>query len=453
MAIKSNILNNGIASILQKGVRMLEQLLLVPFFITSWGAAYYGEWLTLTIIPDVIAFSNLGFGSASANTFVLYYAAKKYQKASNVRKVGIYMISFVVFLAIFASLIGLFLLSYFKVFENSLIDEKSAIIAVSILIFARLQNFYLEYYDGLYRAARKASLSINLMSIKSFLSVVVGLITLLLGYRIVIFAVSQLFIISCFTFFYAFKARKVCDSYGFVGVWDKDEYKNIINKGLGFLLMPVWQVIYFQGTTFVVRIVLGPESVAVYNTVRTLSRSINQFFSVVNISIFPELQYEIGQGNLSKAKKIYRMSMIIVFIIALIGCLVLTLFGLWFYKIWTKGELDLPPLMWYIFVIGILFNSIWWVAGVIFRAINEPHRFALAGLFGALISVFLSYWLSHYYGLIGAAIGAISLEVLMAFFVLPYGFKILDMKLSDVFRYGLNDFRHIYFLIKNRFEF
>ena len=74
MTLKKRLLKNGLASVFQKGVRVLEQLFLVPFFITAWGAAYYGEWLTLTIIPSVIAFSDLGFGTASANSFVLSYA-------------------------------------------------------------------------------------------------------------------------------------------------------------------------------------------------------------------------------------------------------------------------------------------------------------------------------------------------------------------------------------------
>ena len=82
--LKKNILNNGIASFLEKGVRVLEQLFLVPFFITAWGAAYYGEWLTLTIIPSVLVFSDLGFGTAAANSFVISYSAGNKQQAANI---------------------------------------------------------------------------------------------------------------------------------------------------------------------------------------------------------------------------------------------------------------------------------------------------------------------------------------------------------------------------------
>lgn len=76
MSLKKNLLKNGLATVFQKLIRVFEQLALVPFFISAWGAAYYGEWLTLTIFPTIIGLSDLGIGSAAANTFVLRYGAK-----------------------------------------------------------------------------------------------------------------------------------------------------------------------------------------------------------------------------------------------------------------------------------------------------------------------------------------------------------------------------------------
>lgn len=71
MSIVKGIISNGLANVVQKIVRIADQLLLVPFFLTHWGAAMYGEWLTLTIIPSVLAFSDLGFDQQLA--IVLYW--------------------------------------------------------------------------------------------------------------------------------------------------------------------------------------------------------------------------------------------------------------------------------------------------------------------------------------------------------------------------------------------
>ena len=127
MSLKKRLLQNGLASILQKGVRVLEQLFLVPFFITAWGAAYYGEWLTLTIIPSVIAFSDLGFGTAAANSFVLSYAAGDKQKAADISTTGMYIVSIMVGVAMLLSLLIIFILNYFNVFDKALILLKGFI--------------------------------------------------------------------------------------------------------------------------------------------------------------------------------------------------------------------------------------------------------------------------------------------------------------------------------------
>ena len=167
MSLKKRVLSNGLASIFQKGVRVLEQLFLVPFFISAWGAAYYGEWLTLTIIPSVIAFSNLGFGSAAANSFVLSYAADRKQEAADISKTGTYIITVMVGVAMLLSIGVIVILDYFHIFDKSLIDSREAIIAVSVLIFAQLLNFYIQLIEAYYRAAEKAALSINLITIKA----------------------------------------------------------------------------------------------------------------------------------------------------------------------------------------------------------------------------------------------------------------------------------------------
>lgn len=445
MTLKKRLLKNGLASVFQKGVRVLEQLFLVPFFITAWGAAYYGEWLTLTIIPSVIAFSDLGFGTASANSFVLSYASGDKQKAANISNTGMYLITIMVLAAMVISVVAILGLNYYKVFDKSLINSNEAILAVSILILACLLNFYNQLIESYFRAAQKAAMAINLLTVKAALNLGAGLLVLLLDYGVVEFAISQLLVSLIFNFFYWVKGKQVISLFDdYKGKRDKVILNEITKKGLGYLMFPAWQAIYFQGTTFVVRIVLGPEAVAIFNTVRTLSRSVNQLLNIVSSSIFPELQFEIGQGNEVKAQKIYRFSIISSFLIAFIGVVFLAFFGLWFYKIWTQNELIVPPLMWYIFVLGVLFNAFWWSSEPVFRAKNEPYKFAVVGVFSALVSVGLTYFLSKYWGLIGAAMGTLGLDVIMALIILPLSATMLNMTIKDIFSHAFKDMKKIY---------
>ena len=90
--IVKGIIGNGLAQITLKVIRVMEQLLLIPFFLTAWGAAYYGEWVTLSIIPTILTFTNFGFGSAVSNSFVLAYTGGDKQKAADINKNGILVV-------------------------------------------------------------------------------------------------------------------------------------------------------------------------------------------------------------------------------------------------------------------------------------------------------------------------------------------------------------------------
>ena len=99
-------MKNGVASLINKVIKIAEQLLLVPFFISAWGTAFYGEFLTLTIIPTVIGLSDLGFGTAASNSFILKYAADEKQEAANISKSG--------FLTLHIIIVSILILSFFK---------------------------------------------------------------------------------------------------------------------------------------------------------------------------------------------------------------------------------------------------------------------------------------------------------------------------------------------------
>ncbi|WP_256003311.1 lipopolysaccharide biosynthesis protein [Pedobacter deserti] len=440
MSTRSNLFKNGIATGIQKAVRVLDQLALVPFFISAWGAAYYGEWLTLTIIPSVLAFSDLGFGSAAASSFVLKYASDDKQGAANVFRSGFAIISCMITFGVLVSVMALFVLDHYKVFDKSLIDSKDTILAVSILIGARFIGFYSQLFESQFRAARKASLSINFQTINSACNIVGGIIVLLSGYKIVEYAISQLIISVLFNLFYAYKAK---ETLGLLKVYKgkivKQEVTDITKKGFGYLMNPIWQSVFFQGSTFVVRVTLGPESVTIFNTARTATRSVTQLFQMVETSVFPEMQYEVGARNFNKARRLFSASVWTSFVIGVFGVIFLGLFGTWLYEIWTNHALHIPDTVWYIFISSILFNALWWTTVVVFWAFNKPYHFTSAGTAGAVLAVISSYFLTLHFGLVGAAMGSLLLDILMICYALPMCCKMLGMSVWELIRNGSGD--------------
>lgn len=437
--VTKGVLSNATAMLVQKIVRILDQLLLVPFFLTAWGAAYYGEWLTLSIIPSVLAFSDLGFGSAVCNSFVLSYASGDKQSAANLNKSGWLIITGCILLGACLTVLLMSLGDYLDLFNKSLIPPQEAMMAVTLMITARLLSFYTQLVEGYYRSARKAALGSFLGSGQQIANILVGISVLWGGYGIVGYAAFQLGVSIVFNLIYYSIGKKQIDLHGYQGKVVKSDLQMIISKGIGYLMTPVWQSIYFQGGTFVVRLTLGPESVAIFNTVRTVCRSVNQMFSIINGSIFPDLQYEYGKGNMVTVHRLFRIAILFSMITGVLGTVFLMLFGLDIYQFWTKSILPVPTNVWFTFMVGILLNAVWWTSVVTYRMTNQPYHFAIMSTVSASLSVGSSYILSLYFGLWGAVLGTILYDVIMMFYVLPDSCHLLNMKVKDLFTHIIED--------------
>jgi O-antigen/teichoic acid export membrane protein len=448
MSLKKNLFKNGVASMLQKIVLILQQLLLVPFFISAWGTEYYGEWLTISIIPSILALTNLGVGSSAANSFVLEYSSGNMKSAANIGVSGFFMITIVIIFGISISGLILHILNIYNIFEDSVIEKSDILWSISFITIAGLLNFYQQLYEGYFRAARKASMSINLLTIFTFTNLFVGFLVLKNGGGVLHFAFVNLLVSMIFNPIFGFLAlKKLSISKDFKGSCNKQDIMKISKKGFGYLIHPTWQAIYFQGTTFIVRILLGAEAVALYNTVRTVMRSVSQFFSLVNVSVFPELQFEIGKGNMILARKIFRAALALVVVGAIFGMLFLGLFGQSLYSIWTNKSLIPPISMWFIFISGVFFNAIWWTSGMVYNAFNLPYKYAFAGLISSAISLMVTYFLCKYYGLVGGAIGSVILDVLMAIYIFPSSCKLMGQSISSFIFQLREDLR-----LKNKFK-
>ena len=432
MSVARGVASNAAAQVFQKVTRILDQLLLVPFFLLSWGAAYYGEWLTLTIIPAILAYSDLGFGSAAANSFVLAYAAGDRQGAANLRRSGMLIVTCAVALGAVLTVCVLAVGREARLFDKSLIEAGEAMVAVTFMMVSRLMMFYHHIFEGCFRAARRAATASFMTSGVHVLNLGVGMAVLLCGGGVGAYAFAMFCCAAAYTAFYYFISRRQVDLRGARGHILKSDIKMMTSKGMGYLMAPVWQSIYFQGGTFVVRVVLGPESVAMFNTVRTLCRSVNQLYAIIGGSVTPDLQFEYGRGNMVTARRLLRMAVLLSMALAFIGVLFLLLFGQTFYAWWTASVLSVPDTVWYLFIAGIFLNAVWWTAGLVYGATNRPLRISLAGLITAVLSVCASYVLARLWGLEGAVAGTLLFDIVMAAYVLPDSFRMMGMRVSDI---------------------
>ena len=414
MSIKQRIFKNSIASILDKISKITEQLLLIPFFIMHWGFTYYGDWLTLTLLPTFFALSNIGFGTATGNTFVLKYVSGDKKSAANTVKTGLRVMHFGIIFIIILSLIILQGLNYLGIFSELKIPSFEAMWSVFFMILVAVVNFYLAIFECFYRVAHKAHIGILFMALSTFIKVGLGIFFLYLGakalhYAVLIFAVTVF--INILYIIYSIKKLNFLEYSK--SIYIKDEALYLFRKGLGYFLGPLWQAIYFQGTIFVIRIVLGSNSVVLFNTLRTFISTSSQGFWFVFTSIFPEFQRAVGEKNSKKADELCNLIYWFNLFIAVLATLLFIFFGPMFYDWWTHQKIEVSMIIWILMIAKIIFNALWFNYSVVFQAKNMPYVLNVSGLFVALISVFVTWVCVNTMGDIGAALGMLCFDLMM----------------------------------------
>jgi O-antigen/teichoic acid export membrane protein len=433
MSVRKRFLKNGLAAVLQKTVRILDQLLLVPFFISAWGTSFYGEWLTLMIVPTVLGFSDLGFGTAAANSFVLWHVSGNKKRANDIFSSGFFAISSIVAVGALLSFGFIYIGNNTEILSASIIPKEDAVYAVSAMMAARIFSFYQQLYEARFTAARKSHLSINANTIHSLVVLGASISILLMGHGVVVFSAVNLLISIGYTIAYAFFANKTLPlDNEYKGVIIKKDLIEIFKKGISYLMTPIWQAIFFQGTTLIVRVVLGPAAVTLFNTVRTVTRAINQFYTMIISTTLSEMQFEVGKENFSKVRKIFRVGLAVILFMALAGMGALFFFGGEVYELWTRKSLNPPELMWNIFMAGIIFNALWWPTSFIFQVMNRPRDLAVFGVFGSVVSVAVSYFLTVAYGIVGAAVGSVAMDLILCAFILPRGCRLIGQSIKTL---------------------
>ncbi|WFU39429.1 hypothetical protein QA640_34480 [Bradyrhizobium sp. CB82] len=81
-AVRRRIRSAFAAYLFARTIRVAEQIILVPLFLSSWGAQSYGEWLALAALAGFAAIANLGVGQAAAAEVILQSTRNEFSKAS-----------------------------------------------------------------------------------------------------------------------------------------------------------------------------------------------------------------------------------------------------------------------------------------------------------------------------------------------------------------------------------
>ena len=404
----------------------MQQLLLVPVFLSQWGAEYYGAWLVLTAIPTMLSMSNLGLGTAASTRIVLAIGKGDEEEANAILCTSIATL-FGIFSFIILAICFLPLL-FTNGAGSGLIQSPEIVLA--LLMSGIGLSIAVQPLEAYWVARHKAATAIFVRIGLTLLQFLTTFTIVLSGGRAHQVAMGIMIATVSWLLVYGSLSLRLIDWHHPLR-WKFSLLKGLLGKGIGFQASALWQAILFQGSIVLANSLLGPIGAATWGSVRMLTRTGTQLIEVVKQALYPEIQNSVAKSEWHAVRKIHATGVTAAFCIGLIGMIGLLSIGPWFYSIWTNGELSVSRSVWFLLGLALILNSIWWASEPIHRATNQPWGMNLVGVTAALSALGVMWVLGRStLEIHGFAVGAVVFEVIMAGFVLKRSLEITNDKLA-----------------------
>lgn len=435
MSLKKRVIGNVGANLYGQFVTIAAQLVQVPLFLHFWGKLAYGQWLVLSAIPTYIALADAGFGTVAGNEMAMRVANGEQREARRVLHTLTGFVLAITFFSLAFILLAAFLLpwaSWLRIQGASDSQVHWILLWLGIMTLATLHStIYGAVYRAGYRNARFVFVA-NTSRLVLFIATAVSLPFVHSMMRLA-FILASINVLTL-ALIYVDVWRGMPELRMGIRGFDMEKLRELLRPSLSFMLFPIGNAVYYQGFTIAVNSVLGPVAVVVFNTLRTLTRTITQGVTVIKHSVWPELSYLIGSGKIIAARKLHRISMQGAFLIALAAVTVILYFGKLALKTWTHGQVSVDYLTLSLFLGGVFVNGLWFTSSGLLQAVNKHEGLAIRYLLSACFGIALTAFACNYMGVRGAAIGMLLVECYLLPYTLRVAASILCIDVSTLFR-------------------
>jgi O-antigen/teichoic acid export membrane protein len=405
----------------------------VPILLRAWGAAKYGDWLLLWALPGYLSLSDMGFGDASGNDMTVRVAAGDREGALRTFQSScvLFAITSITILLLASLVIGR--IPWQSWLNLSGVSNHDASLVMLVLGAYTVMAQQTGIFESGYRCDGNYAAGMFWMTILRLFEAIAGTAVAVIGAGSLLkVAVAYLVVRTLGTIAYAIRLKQLSPwlKFGF-GRASFQTVRELAVPALGFIALPMGNALSFQGLTVVVGSVLGPQTLVVFATMRTLSRVSCQPLTVVARAIWPELSTAFGAGDLSLARRLHRNACQIGLALSILAVLFLWILGPHLYRLWVGANVPFDRVCFDFLLMGVLANSLWQTSSIVPMSTNVHHHMAAAYLLGTASSLALAWALIHPFGIAGAAVAMLLCDVAMCGFVVPLALRQVDDTLKE----------------------
>lgn len=380
------IRRNIVANFFGIGVKLFNQLLLVPFYISFWNIDLYGDWIVISAISSFFSMSDIGLNSVTSNQFTISYAGDR----SQCRDLLTNNYVIVILVATISLLGSVGYVSFFDITKNLGLNELGRWDASYIFVMLIVKVFLSmggSIRNAIYRANSKTDRGVYVSNIGIMAESVLILVSLVLRLNmcvmVTLYILPQLFL----AIFRVFDTQRMYKYHFSLSNINTSILKSIFIPSLTFMGFPLGNAIVYQGFTLVVNRFLGAEAVVSFNTTRTMCNFMRQLLITTQQAVWPEYSRAYGLGDIVRMRQLHRKAFSISTIggVALSVCLLI--FGPFVYGIWTQGMIPFDYPLVIAFLVVLLADNTWNTSSVCLIATNKHSIIGIGYTITALLSI------------------------------------------------------------------
>lgn len=393
-----------------QAINILTQLASLPLFLTVWDPATYGGWLILTAMPAYLTMSDGGLVTAAANEISIAYTKNDWTLTNRVFQSTFAFVSIVC-----ASILAVAWIAIFC-FDIPGIESQDKRIALICLATGILIAQFNGLAETIFRAAGNHALGIFLGNTARLIEWSGWIIGLFIFKTFAGVAATGLaFRAAGFLITLALSIRLKSGIHWGFAFARKQQIRALISPAASFMSFTLSNALSIQGVTLLVGHLLGPTSVTIFNTYRTISRVALLITSTLGNSVWAEFSRLYANGGMELVKPLFQRASRIS-IGASIGLSAILMFtSPILLKYWSRNHIEFTPVLMALMLGYAAVAGTWNVARVFLMAINSHQNLSRIALLGACGTLTICYVLGSHFDLNGIATGLVIVESLMAF--------------------------------------
>lgn len=423
---RSRLLKSMAATALGPVVTGVFQVLTVPIYLHVWGPKLYGEWLILSAVPAYLSLTDFGFASVAGNTMTMDVARNQKDEALITFQSAWLLTSIIG--CIMLTLVGcatLFPLNgWLKLTVLTGAQVKIIFVLLSIQVLVSLQSNMNQAgfkCDGNYAFG---ALSVNIVRLMEMLAISLGV--LFHGSPVTVAALSMS-TQAVGTIINRINLHRLSPwlKLGFkFAEWKRA--RDLFLPALAFMAYPIGDAIGLQGSTIAVGLVLGPLSVVIFSTLRTLTRVVIQAIRVIMFSVGPEMSVSYASGDWDTTRRLHSLGCRLSLWLSGFSVLILFFTGKSILRIWTHNRVPMDSYTYWSLLAIVVTTSVWHASSAVLISSNRHQRAAFVYLgmtaFSLVIAVLLMRWIK----LPGVGVALLTTEIVYGGYAIGASLKMLN---------------------------